>query len=465
LCASVILNTAALSFAQSGVSIPASTSETPITVTEVVETTLRDYPQIHLTREELNSAVAQIQLARTAYLPQVNGLFQANRATRNNVIGALLPQNIIPSMSGPVLGTNNSGSVWGSAAGLLVIWRPFDFGLRHATVEAALAGKERATAATSLTELEVSAAAVDAYMSLIAAKQTEKASLAAVNSWDVLLQSIHALTASELRPGADESRVQAERAAAATQLALARQATGEAMATLIRFLPRAKNEGLQIDSSRLLSDAPPIGEEESTLNLEAHPAIETQKAAVAQSAAELHATEREWVPRFDLEGAGYARGTGAEMDGGRLPGANGLAPTVGNYAAGISVTFPFMDFASIHAREAQQAATLRANQASLQLADKVVQEQFSKATAALMGAREVAANTPIELKAAQTAFDQAKARYRAGLSPIDDLAQAQRLLVQAEIDDSLARLNVWRAILQLEAARGSIQPFLQLLSK
>jgi outer membrane efflux protein len=50
------------------------------------------------------------------------------------------------------------------------------------------------------------------------------------------------------------------------------------------------------------------------------------------------------------------------------------------------------------------------------------------------------------------AFDQAKARYQAGLVPIDDLAQAQRLVVQAEIDDSLARLNVWRALLQLDAA-------------
>jgi hypothetical protein len=41
------------------------------------------------------------------------------------------------------------------------------------------------------------------------------------------------------------------------------------------------------------------------------------------------------------------------------------------------------------------------------------------------------------------------------------VAQAQRLVVQAEMDDSIARLNVWRAFLQLQLVRGDLQPFLQ----
>jgi outer membrane protein TolC len=138
---------------------------------------------------------------------------------------------------------------------------------------------------------------------------------------------------------------------------------------------------------------------------------------------------------------------------------------VANYAVGVNITFGFMDFAGIHAREAAQAATVRANRSSEQLADRNLREQFAKAKAAVRAARAVATSTPVEVKASQTAFDQAKARYRAGLVPIDDLAQAQRLVVQAEIDDSIARLNVWRALLQLEASRGDIQPFVQTVSK
>src|ERR1019366_300102 len=103
-----------------------------LTVTQAVESALKNYPSIRVSQEQINAAAAGIQLARTAYLPRVDVLAQANRATRNNVFGLLLPQSVIPSMSGPVLGTNNFGTAWGSAIGTLVSLEPFDFGLRRA---------------------------------------------------------------------------------------------------------------------------------------------------------------------------------------------------------------------------------------------------------------------------------------------------------------------------------------------
>ena len=64
------------------------------------------------------------------------------------------------------------------------------------------------------------------------------------------------------------------------------------------------------------------------------------------------------------------------------------------------------------------------------------------------------------MAAALAASDQARARYRAGLGNIDAVAEAQRLLAQAEIDDALARLGVWRALLGIATAAGDLQPFL-----
>ncbi len=96
---------------------------------------------------------------------------------------------------------------------------------------------------------------------------------------------------------------------------------------------------------------------------------------------------------------------------------------------------------------------------------KNLQSQFDAALATLHGARRVAQITPAEVAAAQTAFDEARARYQSGLAPVDDLAQAQRVLVSARIDDALGRLNVWRALLELDAARGNVQPFLDEVSR
>src|SRR6266571_3792706 len=108
-----------------------------LTIGQAVEGALKNYPSIRVSQEEINRAAAGIQLARTAYLPRIDMLAQANRATRNNVFGLLLPQSTIPSMSGPVLGTNNFGTAWGSAIGTLVTWEPFDFGLRKSSVTSA----------------------------------------------------------------------------------------------------------------------------------------------------------------------------------------------------------------------------------------------------------------------------------------------------------------------------------------
>jgi outer membrane protein TolC len=62
--------------------------------------------------------------------------------------------------------------------------------------------------------------------------------------------------------------------------------------------------------------------------------------------------------------------------------------------------------------------------------------------------------------AARDAAVQATARYSAGLANIDSVAEAQRLLTQAEIDDALARLAVWRSLLAIATAAGDIRPFL-----
>jgi outer membrane protein TolC len=125
------------------------------------------------------------------------------------------------------------------------------------------------------------------------------------------------------------------------------------------------------------------------------------------------------------------------------------------------MSFPLMDFASIHARASTQASLVRAAKANEDLTARNLREQFEQALAELRAAEAIAGNTPVQLQAAQAALDQASARYKAGLVAIDDVAQAQRLLVQADIDNSIARLNVWRAFLKLQYIRGDLQPFLQ----
>ena len=79
----------------------------------------------------------------------------------------------------------------------------------------------------------------------------------------------------------------------------------------------------------------------------------------------------------------------------------------------------------------------------------------------MAAASEIARNTPVELKAAADAESRARARYSSGLTGVTEVADAQRLLAQAETDDSLARLGVWRALLALSQAAGDLDLFLE----
>ena len=429
----------------------------PLTIAQAVETALRNYPSVKVSQEQIAAAAAGIQLARTAYLPRIDGLAQVNRATRNNVFGMLLPQSVVPSISGPVLGTNNLGTAWGSAIGALVTWEPFDFGLRRANVAAAEASRAQSEAALKRTEYEIAIAAADAFLTLAAAQETVQAANAGVTRNETVSRTIHALANAELRPGADASRADAELAAARTQLIQAEQAVDIARATIARF---TGSEPAQVAiAAPSLAQLPPE-HDEPAFDAASNPIAQEQTAAIEQAKAQLHALERSYFPRFYLQGSAYARGTGAETSGHILGGVNGLAPSVQNYALGFSVTFPVFDFASLQAREAAQSATIRAQTARARQIATDLRAQWNTALATLRGARRVAANTPVQVAAARAAAQQATARYQAGLGNIDAVAEAQRLVTQAEIDDALARLNVWRGLLALAAAAGDIRPFL-----
>lgn len=426
-----------------------------LTLSAAVEKALLNYPSLRISEENVKAAAAGIALARTAYLPKVDALAQVNRATRNNVFGLLLPQSAIPSISGPVIGSNNFGTVWGSAVGVLVSWEPFDFGLRRASVDVAEATHAQTEAARKRTRFEIASITADAFLTLAATEQTVKAAQAGVARAESVRLVTQSLVSADLRPGADQSRAEAELAAARTQLIQAQQAVAVARASLAQF-SGGEPASISIALGGLLGPAPAA----SPLQAEVNPFVAEQAVAIEQTRLRLRVLERSYFPKFQLQGSAYARGSGAELNGGRLGLANGLAPNVQNYAAGLTVTFPASDLPAIRAREAAESAHVRAETARKDQLVNDLKAQWNRATAMVEGARQVALNTPLQVASARAALDQATARYQAGLGAIGEVAEAQRLLAQSEIDDALARLSVWRGLLNVAIAGGDLEPFI-----
>src|SRR6266852_1844241 len=157
-----------------------------LTLGQAVQQSVEKYPAVRGSLEQVSAAAAGINLARTAYLPRADFLGQVNRATHNNVFGMTLPQNIIPSISGPVLSTNSLNSVWGTTVGGLVSWEPFDFGLRKANVDHATSIRQQLNAQVDVTKLQVATATADAFLTVRAAQETVTAARAGVDRANVL---------------------------------------------------------------------------------------------------------------------------------------------------------------------------------------------------------------------------------------------------------------------------------------
>lgn len=442
-----------------GLAVPAQ-----MMLPQAVELALKGYPAVRVSEQQASAAAAAINLARTAYLPRADFLGQVNRATHNNVFGMLLaqPLPVIPNISGPVLRTNSLGNVWGTAAGVLVSWEPFDFGLRAAGVAAAQATRDRAGAQVAVTRLQVATQAADAFLTMLAAQQTVSGARAGLERSRVVNNVVESLVRNELRPGADLSRTRAEVAFAQTQVIQAEQAVEIARAGLSQLLGVAP-ETVAVAPGPLLQLPPE--EPAAAPAAGRHPLAVAQQAVVDEVKAREKTLDRSWYPRFTLEGTAYARGTGIQPDGSTGGAASGLGPNIQNWGLGLSLTFPAFDFASLRARKSVQAAEERTEAARYEQVVRDLNGQLAKAQAALNGARRVAQNTPLQLAAARDAERQATARYQAGLANIVEVAEAQRLLTQAEIDDALARLAVWRAALQVAAARGDVSNYLQLAAK
>jgi len=425
----------------------------PLTFREAIQYAINNYPSIRASIAQISAQEAGVSLVQTSFLPRLDSTVLANRATRNNVPSQLLPGSLIPPISGSVE-PSSGANAWGSAAALLLSWEPIDLGFRGASVELARTQVNRASAAADVTRLEIGAGAAGAFLRLAVAQETVRAARANVERIGVFANSVAVLVQNELRAGADESRARAELASARIQLIRAEQEEQVSRANLAQWLG-IPSASVQIAADSLMqipSQPVPVLPDVAT-----HPLAVAQMANVSVVRASQRVLNRSYFPRFNFQSAYSWRGNGWNAVGDP----HGLTTTATNWAVGLTATFPIFDLFPLRARKRIEEHN---ETAQFALYDRVVQDvrsQAEQARAEFEGARLVAENTPVQLDAARVLEQQSLARYQAGLATIVEVADSQRLLLQAEVDDVVARFGVWRALVAEAAAKGDLADLLR----
>jgi len=439
----------------------ASSAEEPtaraLSIEDAITFAIEHHPALKEQSAIEEGSVAQIALARAGYLPLLDLSLQLNRGTGNVLRGSLFGMRGIPAVSGPPSGRNLDGGAFGSALGVSASWDVLGLMQRVALVDAALAERDRAHAGADARKLAIAFAAADSFLSALARAETVKAAGASVDRARIFATQVKALVDQSLRPGADLSRAQAELALASTQLIRAQQAAALGRIDLAQNLGIA-GALIEPQPGRLLALPPnPAAPPPAAKN----PLITEAEAATKAAQERKRAVDLQYLPRLDLAAALWARGSGLNSGNGVGPsGADGLDPDTPNWAGGAILTWPALETVAIRARARAASADVKARVARRDVVVQAVQSQIDSARAILEGAVRVAQNTPVALESARTAEKQATARYRAGLATVLEVAEAQRLLAQAEIDDAEARLAIWSAKLLLARSIGDLEPFL-----
>ena len=333
------------------------------TLQEALQYAADHYPSVKAALEEVNASTAGVDVAKAASLPRLDSVWQMNRATVNNVAGLLLPQSIVPAISGPPLRDAASQSAWGSAAGALFSWEPFDLGLRAAEVRSAEAALARARASEGLTRLEVETAVGAAFLAVLQAEQALTSAQADVDRRTVLARAARTLADNQLRPGAEASRADAELAAAQTRSILARQTVVLAHASLARVLGAT---GLVDVNAVGLLDAVSAPAAPLPNTPASHPLVQVRQAAVDAARAQEEVLADTDLPAAVPPVQPCSREAAAPRSNGALDGgAAGLGLDRANWAAGVQVVFPnLFDFIEpARAQGGASAASTRAESA------------------------------------------------------------------------------------------------------
>lgn len=431
------------------------------TLEAAVNAALKNYPTVLETESKAKATSAEVTLVKTTYLPRLDIFIQELRGSINNTIGVLFPPLSIPQITGVLDKPRSFKSYWHSNASAFLSWEIYDFGLRHHQVMEARTSVERANAAIVLTKFQVASRAADAFFALVAAEEEVRAQQAALERMKVFSMTVHQLVTADLKPGVDASRVDAELAIAEDNLISAEQVREIRRATLAERMGVA---GTYVESVHgpLLTVPTLSATVVKTQPFEYHPLAVQQNAEVKTIHARYQVIQHEWRPHIFFESAIFGRGSGAQVN--RSVASLGWLPNVPNWAVGVKAQMPLMDYFSIRAKKEIVANREQAERAKYAEILQILKGDDARAKAMIDGATRLAANAPKFLKAAQDTELRARTRYGVGLANINDVALAEKLLIQAQVTNELAGLAVWRSYLAAAEAHGDLTPLLKFAS-
>jgi outer membrane protein TolC len=193
------------------------------------------------------------------------------------------------------------------------------------------------------------------------------------------------------------------------------------------------------------------------------PVLQVAKAALLTALAQKHVLNKEYYPVFHWLGGFQLRGSelsnASPITTVNSRGAAGIFPYAPNYQLAMIINWNFLDWFRLRAEKRVQDQRILEQRYQYDLVLNNLRTEDAKARARVRTAVEIARNMPIQVEASLMASQQAEARYKVGLSSVAQVAEANQALAQSRMQEAVARVGVWRAMLDVASVHGDLAPF------
>jgi outer membrane protein TolC len=406
-------------------------------------------PEIRVALARIDARGAEAEVARADWYPVVGGTAQLFGATANNTTGTYVGPGV---MDLPRIGATRTvtsvtpGSLRpypSTLVGVGVGQELFDFGRIAAQSAAADAlvdvERQHARAAT----LDVAFDVEEAYYAVFAAKSVVKTSDEALERARVHRDLAKAGVDAGLRPPIELTRAEAD----FTRFELGRVRAQGGVAVAQTVLAAAVGvEDPQLDVSGeppSPADMPDLGRAIREASAR-DPRVLSARLELRAQEEKTRAVGARLRPDLSLTASLTGRAGGAPPSSGTAPEGDGWLPYVPNWDLGVVFTWPIFD-ETLRARERASRSVEQVRRAEIGLVEHEQVMAIRRAYVGVEVARTALPSLQRAVDAARANYAQADARFRAGLGTSVEVADAEALRADAEIQLTLGIFQLARA--------------------
>ncbi len=431
-------------------------------LSDYIDSAQRHLPVLFQKKALVDAAKAGVTDARHAFLPASYLGDEASVGTDNSLPGSYISFGIIPSTSSGVRSANTYQSAIGNIGFLYNQYELLDFGLKKATVRNAEAFTDLSKADLERERYLVKWEVGKLYLEILKNEFQLGIDSENVSRYETLYKVIQAVTQSGIKPGADSALAMAE--LSRTRITY-NQTEGEIrqLQQQLSYLTGIPVINVNIDTSRTqgyLSTAGVLVQIHDTA-ASLNPLTDyynKQKLLYLQTE---DLVSKSFLPRVLLTAVVWGRGSSIDYQDNYKSMATGLGYQRFNYMAGITLEYNLFNIVHRRDKEAIARNNTIASDYDLQQQQLSILNVGDKADVAIRTALKNLAEIPIQIGAAQAAFNQKTAQYKAGIINLVDLTDASFVLYRSQ-SDYVQTLSDWLlANLDKAASAGNLDLFTQ----